>query len=140
MFLIETVYTCFLFICCLYAFLLGGATGRAGAIIFLIGSLLSYFAIASAPDWQYTNFQLLLIDSVCFIALLLLAMVSDRYWPIWAAALQFTTLIIHFATIWADFITPVAYQTVATLMALPALAVMAEGTRRDWAFKNDRNS
>lgn len=132
MHLIEYVFFTVLILCSVYAWVLGGKTGRAGAAIFLISSLCSFLAVRAHPGWVTTDFGLLCVDLGCFIALYMLSLRSSRYWPIWALGFQMVAIITHIATIIAPDIVPTAYQAIASFWSIPILGVMVMGTRLDW--------
>ena len=118
-----------------YAFFLGGKTGRLGALIFAAATALTFAAAAIDPGWNSTKYAIFAIDAACLVALAVLAMWSDRYWPIWALGFQLITVVTHMATIWAPDILPRIYQAMATFWSVPILSVMVIGSALDRRFQ-----
>jgi cytochrome bd-type quinol oxidase subunit 2 len=133
----TVVFCIFLLGCCLFATLKGGRTGLIGSLIFIISAVLSQFAViehaneAGDIHWQGVNIGLFLVDMACFIGLLILAINSRRYWPIWAIGLQLVGVTTHIALLLAPDIVPKAYQAMASFWAIPILVIMVIGTRLD---------
>jgi hypothetical protein len=131
MFFLEIIFVLLLIVCGAYASIWGGRTGRAGAAIFLCATILSSVAATANPDWTSTSYGVFSVDAGCMLALCLLALASDRYWPIWAFGFQIVAVATHIATMWAPDIVPKAYQAILAFWSIPILAVMVIGTKLD---------
>jgi hypothetical protein len=131
---LVAVYLLTLLASSLYALLFGGRTGRAAVVIFGVASGLTSFATQINPNWVSTSYGVFMVDAACLLALLLLALVSNRYWPIWAVGFQTISVATHLATIVAPDILPKAYQAIAAFWSLPILAAMVVGTTLDWRY------
>ncbi len=131
MYFIEIVFLFFFTACAGFAAFLGGRTGRAGAAIFLTATGLSHLAVMQNIGWNGMNSLLLAVDVFCFFALLALAIMSNRYWPIWATGLQLVGVTSHLALWAAPEIVPHAYQAMASFWSVPILLVMVLGTTFD---------
>jgi hypothetical protein len=132
MYFLEIVFTVMLLACSLYASIWGGRTGRMGSAIFIMATVLSNIAARFNPNWASTSFGVLWVDAGCFGGLTVLALISNRYWPIWALGFQAIAVATHLATIIAPDIVPRAYQAMAAFWSIPILAVMVAGTTLDW--------
>ncbi len=65
-----------------YAFARGGKSERAGALIVLVGSLLTDLAIAPGmARFVMIEFHAVAVDVAALAAFVILALLSDRYWP-----------------------------------------------------------
>ena len=53
---------------------------------------------ANSNNYAHTETGVLLIDAVLLAGLVTLALRSDRFWPIWAAAFQLVGTSVHFAS------------------------------------------
>ena len=83
-----------------YAVLFGDWPERWGAAIFAAAWLLTQIGIASfAPRLTQVNPYVALVDLMLFVALVVLALRCDRYWPVWAASFQIPSLIVTTITI-----------------------------------------
>lgn len=125
------VYLVLLAISCGYASIFGGRTGKAGAAIFVAASFLTLFAATRDPSFLTASVGVLLVDITCLLALLLLAMNSNRHWPIWAMGFQIAAVISHIGTVLAPGILPKAYYALITFWSIPILVVMVAGTTLD---------
>ena len=86
--ILQSAFIFALVLCTLYAGINGGRTGRAGAAIFIVATILSAVAATMNPSWATTSYGLFAVDGGCLIALIVLALHSNRYWPIWAMGFQ----------------------------------------------------
>ena len=133
--MIPVIFNIVLLICVVYASLAGGKTGVSGSIIFIAATLLTIAANRVDPGWRQTAYGIFAVDVACTIALAVVALKSNRFWPIWAFGFQICAVGTHIATILMPEIVPRAYQTLATLWSIPILWVMVAGTRQDRAYE-----
>lgn len=138
---ISVTYDILLYASIAYAALLGGRTGRVGAIIFFLASTLSAWATTINPSWQGTAYAMLMVDSLCLVALIGLALFSSRYWPIWALGLQSVSVATHLATMLDPRIVPGIYDSMSGFWSIPILTIMVIGTMLDRsATRKEANS
>ena len=88
-----------LLLCAVYASANGGRTGKAGSAIFVVASVLTVAAARMHPSWAGTSLGLFAVDAGCLLALLILALASNRFWPIWALGFQIVAVATHLATL-----------------------------------------
>lgn len=136
--ILQTAFTMALILCVGYASINGGRTGKAGACIFLAATALSVAAAARNPSWASTSYGLFAVDTGCLFALILLAMSSNRFWPIWALGFQTVAVATHIATMWIPDLVPASYQALLSFWAIPILWVMVTGTRKDRQYERSR--
>ena len=93
--------------------------------------------VASLYDssWSSTSYPVLAVDAGCLLALALLAVCSNRFWPIWAVGFQTVAVTTNLATIWVPDLLPKAYQALLAFWSIPILWVMVAGTRKDWVYQ-----
>lgn len=133
--LIPIIFNLVLLCCAIYASVVGGKTGIGGSIIFITATVLTITANRIDPHWHDTAYGIFAVDVVCVTALAVVALKSDRFWPIWALGFQIGAVATHIATVWMPDIIPRAYQALATVWSIPILWVMVEGTRRDRRYE-----
>ena len=85
-------------LCSVYAAVVGGTTGRIGAALNIGATMATLFAQDAMP-WSQTHIPVLVIDTLLLAALLILAIKSQVYWPIWAAGFHLITITGHAATL-----------------------------------------
>lgn len=86
-----------LVLCLIFSVKWGGRGEKltaCGLVLAAIGSTLSNTS-------RYTHLEtgILVIDALLFLALVGIALRSDRFWPLWAAAFQMIAVFVHIATI-----------------------------------------
>jgi hypothetical protein len=128
---IPVIFNLVLLLCTAYASTAGGKTGISGSIIFISATLLTIAANKVDPSWGDTAYGIFTVDVACTAALAVLALKSNRFWPIWALGFQIGAVGTHLATIWMPEIVPQAYQALATFWSIPILWVMVVGTHLD---------
>ncbi len=136
--ILQSAFIFALVLCTLYASINGGRTGRAGAAIFIVATILSAAAATMNPSWATTSYGLFVVDGGCLIALIALAMNSSRYWPIWAMGFQTVAVATHMATFWLPELVPKSYQALLSFWAIPILWVMVMGTRKDRQYERGK--
>lgn len=124
------VYFALLTLCSLYAWIRGGWPERIGAVIMLMGSLLT-LAVVSPLGERYRSVEVgvLAVDLVGTTCFILLALRANRFWPIWAAAFLGLHVIGHLGRWYAGpDIGRSAYAIVMVLWSYICLAIIALGT------------
>jgi hypothetical protein len=112
-----------------YAFWRGGKWERLGALTLLAGSILTLIAV-SAASRRFADVEtgILLVDAAVLAAFLAIALRSDRYWPLWTAALQLIGLLGHFAKL-ADLEMPRnGYGFLQAFWSYPMMLTILVGT------------
>ena len=120
---------------CGTALWLGRTSERWTAIVLILASIASL--VAQSSKFFQPESGILLIDLALLGYLVLLAMRSDRFWPLYAAGFQIIGTLIHVARITDDSIFQSAYATGQIFWSYPVLLTLAAGTwlearRRDW--------
>lgn len=136
--LLQATYIVALLLCVVYASFLGGKTGRAGSFIFVMASIFTAFGTLLNPTWASTSYAVFAVDGACLLALAVLAVNSNRFWPIWALGFQTVAVATHLATIWMPDIVPKVYQALLSFWSIPILWVMAAGTRKDRIYERGK--
>jgi len=99
---------------------------------------LSAAAATMNPSWATTSYGLFAVDGGCLLALIVLALNSNRYWPIWAMGFQTVAVATHMATLWIPDFLPKSYQALLSFWAIPILWVMVMGTRKDRQYERGK--
>src|SRR5213082_53869 len=89
----------FLFLTCGYALWRGRRYERISALVCIVASVGSTIGMMvlpqSHPDYSVVQMSDLLVDMFVLVAFVVIALVSDRFWPLWAAGLQLTIGLSH---------------------------------------------
>lgn len=116
---------------CLYALLRGGGPERIGAGIFIAATVLTAVAASSSrPGFQSMEVGILLVDTMMFVAFLMLAVRSGRFWPLWMTGLQAVQVAGHAARLVDPEMIPWAYAVAQGFWSYPMMAILALGTWR----------
>jgi hypothetical protein len=124
-----------LLLCAAYVSVNGGRTGKAGSAIFILATMLSAAAVQMNPSWAGTSLGLFAVDAGCLLALLILALMSNRFWPIWALGFQTAAVATHLATLSIPDAVPKSLQALLSFWTIPILWVMVAGTHKDLQYK-----
>lgn len=116
---------------CGYALLRGGRCERIAAFVFLSATIVSILA-HSPVHVRYVAIELsdLIIDVLVLAALLSLALLSDRFWPLWVAGLQLTTTMSHLLKWIQPDLLPLAYAAAERFWSYPILIILLFGAWR----------
>ena len=122
------IFNLALLIACFYALWAGGAPERAAAAIFLSAAVCTF----SLPHLSSARIapQLAAIDALTLIALTLVALKANRYWPIYESALQLLTFAIHGVKIYQPDMPHWMYFGANGKLAYPTLILLAVGVLR----------
>jgi hypothetical protein len=112
--------------CCLIAWKWGGRDERLAAGAFVLAAIATNIDISR--KFVHTETGLLLIDVMLFFGLLALALVSDRFWPMWAAAFQLVGTMFHFASMTESGDFASAYYVALIFWSYPVLVALGLGT------------
>lgn len=112
-----------------YAAARGGWAERAAVMIVLGGSILTQ-AVLSPLAHRFTGieYSVLAIDILCLAGFTAIALRSDRYWPIWLAALQLIGVLAHLARLADPGMMRTGYAFLLAVWSYPILALIAFGT------------
>jgi hypothetical protein len=104
----------------------GGSDERLAAIGLIIAVIISN--IVTDGSYKHTETDILVVDISVFFGLLVLALRSDRFWPLWAAAFQLVGTMVHFANISQAGESAWAYFVALVLWTFPVFIALIVGT------------
>jgi hypothetical protein len=116
-----------------YACWRGGAPERLVAVMLLVAML----ATAEVPHVHATSYHtvywaVLRVDLSLFLAVTVIALLADRFWPMWIAALQLVAVMAHGVKGYDHAVLAIAYWLVVGKIAYLMLAVLIVGTARHY--------
>lgn len=114
----------------------GGIDEKIAALVLVV----AVFATNIVTDGSYdhTETNVLVVDISVFFGLLVLALRSDRFWPLWAAAFQLVATMVHIGSISQTGDFSWAYYFALTFWSFPVFIALMAGTwlegrgRRAW--------
>lgn len=109
------------------AFRYGGSLERLGMGIVLAGSVATplVLVILLGDDWSTTAYAVLVIDMLALAAFGVIAMRSDRFWPLWVTGMQLAQMTTHLARMANAGLVPNAYETGQAVWAWLQILVIA---------------
>ena len=124
-------YFVVLFVVCAYAFVRGRTDERVVATTCLAASIASVLvATQKASAYSHLEAGILLVDIGAFVAFTLVALKSERFWPLWVAGLQLTSSTAHLLKAIEWDLLPRAYGAAAIFWSYPILLILAIATWR----------
>jgi hypothetical protein len=120
-----------LFGCFFYAWLRGGGPEKAAATIILVGSLATPL-LTPGLSVRFSSVEtgILLVDASALLALLLVALFAERYWPLWVVALHIVGMAAHGVRMVDPTIMRWAYGFAIAFWSYPMLLLIIVGTWR----------
>jgi hypothetical protein len=125
------IFNTLLFGACGYALFRGRTDARIVALVCIIATFASS-AVKSPVSSSYSSVEwgVLAVDLLTFVAFTLVALKSDRFWPLWISGLQLTTSLGHlFKGIDAKLM-PLAYAAALRFWSYPILIILVVGVWR----------
>jgi hypothetical protein len=116
---------------CGYALTRGRSDERIVAVVCVVASVVTAFALSSWHQ-RYSGVETgeLLVDLATLAAFVFVALRSDRFWPLWVAGLQLTTSMSHMLKAVDLGLVPQAYAAAEKFWSYPILLILAVGTWR----------
>jgi hypothetical protein len=115
----------------LYAFWRGGSDEKWTAVICLLGALVTHIVISPLHErFQGVETAVLMVDLAVLAGFAAIALRSDRFWPLWMAGVQLTTVMGHAMKLVDDELLPRAYAASLGFWAYWTLAILAVGVWR----------
>ncbi|RST30194.1 hypothetical protein HMF7854_04630 [Sphingomonas ginkgonis] len=113
------------------AMLRGSRDARAVTAICVLASVATHFAVAPVA-LRYSRIEtgLLIIDQATLAGFTLIALVSQRFWPLWVAGLQLTSTLAHLFKALHFTLMPQAYAAAERLWVYPIFAIVLIGIVR----------
>ena len=116
---------------CFYALRRGGAPERWTAWMMAgAAALTALRPFMTDAGYRSVNPIVLTVDTMLLLGMAVLACRADRFWPIWAAALQLVAIAVHATRALDPMILPEVYNRTLGKVAYPMIAMLVIGTLR----------
>jgi len=127
----PNVFRILLAIVALYALLRGRRDERIVCGILVIGVLATHLVISPVQHrFAGVESAVMLVDLMVFAGFLWVALESERFWPLWIAGLQLTTILGHMLKLMDTELFSRAYGAALVFWSYPIVLILALGTWR----------
>ncbi len=132
------IFLTLLFLCGGYALWRGDRDARIVAIACFLATLATRAAVAPLSQ-RYASVEegLLLIDVAMCATFIIVALRSQRFWPLWAAGLQLISSMAHLLKAINLDLLPQAYGAALAFWSYPILIILAIATWRSQRRRDD---
>ena len=114
-----------------YAFLYGRSDERLAAGICVVATGATHgLMMLIGETYSRVEAGLFLVDFLALLAFLYVALRTDRFWPLWVAGLQLTTMTAHVLKAVHLDLMPQAYAAAAKFWVYPIFLIIVVGTWR----------
>ncbi len=125
------IYHLLLVVVAAYAFLRGKSDERLAAAICVVATLATRLVLSPlASRYSGVETGVLIVDLLTLAGFTVIALRTDRFWPLWVAGLQLTTLVAHMLKAVQLELLPYAYATAARFWVYPIFLIIVIGTWR----------
>ncbi|NYI24228.1 hypothetical protein [Sphingobium indicum] len=114
---------------------MGGPTGRLGAGLIVFKTIAEFYLALMDQSWAHTLYPILVLDTACLLAFLLLALRNDRHWPLWVSGCALAAVAVHLASILEIDIDPKIYQGLKGIWAILMQLFMTRGIVLDARYQ-----
>jgi hypothetical protein len=108
----------------------GGAPERVAAVLFILAAFASTLIVRGPHMFAEVEWGLFTVDFLLFAALVALALISDRYWPMWLASFQLVSVCMHPAFGLTTSKKAFAYAIASIIWSYPMLLILVLGAVR----------
>ena len=122
------IYYALLFFMSIYAFLRGRSDERIAAVTCILATFATNLVYWPRGSYVDVEIGVMLVDIGALFAFTVLALRSDRFWPLWVAGLQLTTVIAHLLKSVELDLMPQAYAAAARFWVYPIFLIIVVGT------------
>jgi len=124
-----------------YSFWRGDRDSRLAALICLAAVTLTQITLAPVTQ-RFTSVEtgVVAVDIATFAGFTALALSSSRFWPLWIAGLQLTTLIGHALKALDSALVPRAYGAALVFWSYPILLIVMIGAWRSHRRRRARET
>ncbi|WP_158703070.1 hypothetical protein [Allosphingosinicella vermicomposti] len=129
--MVDGLFTILLFASCLYACFEGGKEGRWVTFFIISAAVLSIPAGSLGHQWRDVQLPVLGVDVLLLLALGIVAVRSQRYWPLWITGFHLVSIVTHIARIGQGDLPPTIYFALQSFWSVPGLLAMVAGIMMD---------
>lgn len=126
------IYYTILFLVSAFAFWCGRTDERVAAAICVLATFASNIVYEPRGAYAGVEIGVFLVDAATFAGFALIALRSERFWPLWLAGFQLTTVFSHLLKAIELDLMPQAYAAAARFWVYPIFLIIVVGTWRSY--------
>lgn len=126
------IYYTILFLVSAFAFWCGRTDERVAAAICVLATFASNIVYEPRGAYAGVEIGVFLVDAATFAGFALIALRSERFWPLWLAGFQLTTVFSHLLKAIQLDLMPQAYAAAARFWVYPIFLIIVVGTWRSY--------
>jgi hypothetical protein len=127
----PSVYHLLLVAVAAYAFLRGRSDERMAAAICIIATIATRLVLSPVTSrYSGIEFGVFIVDLLTLAGFVAIALRTDRFWPLWVAGVQLTTLVAHMLKAIKIDLLPHAYAAAGRFWVYPIFLIIVVGTWR----------
>lgn len=116
---------------CGYALWRGDRDARFAAVVCIVATALTVILLTPGQQrYQLVESGAMIVDLATLAAFVVLALFSERFWPLWVAGLQLTASTAHALKLFDTDLVPLAYAMAERFWSYPILLIIAAGAYR----------
>ena len=128
----PSVYYTILFLVCAFAFWRGRSDERIAAATCIAATFATNLVYNPRGSFADVEMGVFVVDTATLAAFTFLALRSERFWPLWLAGLQLTTVFSHMLKAVQLDLMPQAYAAAARFWVYPIFLIIVVGTWRSY--------
>ncbi len=128
---LPTAFNSALICILLYVVTWGGKAGRFGASFAIIATIFTYVGLGDPEPYRHLNILIFAGDALLLFGFVYIAFQSNRWWPIWASAMQLNGVSAHLVAALSTSHLSEVYYRMTSLWGVPILLIMTLGTVLD---------
>ncbi len=125
------IFNAILFAASGYAFWRGGAPERIVGLALLIAAIATRILYMTTPMlFMGVEVGLMAVDVALLVAMIVIMLHADRFWPIWVTALHALGTGAHLARAISPDVIRLAYAVLSVVWSYPIIVLLVVGTHR----------
>lgn len=115
-----------------FAFWRGRFDERFAVSICVLATIATHLVYVRHGAYEQVETGIFIVDGIAFAGFAFIALRSERFWPLWLAGLQLTTVLAHVVKAVQLDLMPQAYAAAARFWVYPIFMVIVVGTWRGY--------
>jgi hypothetical protein len=128
----PSTYWAILILVTAFTFWRGRFDERLASSICILATVATHLVYVRHGAYERVEIGIFIVDAAAFAGFTFIALRSERFWPLWLAGLQLTTVFAHVLKAIQLDLMPQAYAAAARFWVYPIFLVIVVGTWRSY--------